>query len=252
MQDHQPNRSVDSGLVVAQKITELQTTAANKEKQVDGILADSEKVQHQIQETYKLATNLGLAGALFARKRELSRLVAWWLVAFIVFGLATIIVILSLLPHLTGQPVETFLSRGLFVTPAVALTVFSYNQYRSERRLLEQYSFRAALAQQLESYTDLLSRQFADEQFKDRILTFVLKSMDNIYDGSSIEIPRSFMQFSLRSKAASLETTIKEEASSIKQDISGVQDKVDALSAPAAELLTVVRADRRQSPTEDE
>jgi hypothetical protein len=52
---------------------------------------------------------------------------------------------------------------------------------------LDKYSFKAAIARSLEAHADLLSRNFSDPAFKDRVLEFSLTSLGKIYDKPYID-----------------------------------------------------------------
>jgi hypothetical protein len=224
----------DQALVATKKISDLGEQAAEAGQKLGRILADSNGVLEDLQETYKLAVNVGLAGALLTRKRELRLPVYGWLVSFMIFGLAAVGTIIDILVnHPPEHAMETFLIRGLLVTPTLLLSVFSYTQYKHERRLWEEYSFRAALAQSLESYTKLLSAEFKSDKDREKILGFVVASVTSIYDRSALDAPKSFLHFGLKSPVATLQATIREEAGRVKQSVDEVADKVEeAIAAP--------------------
>ncbi|MEK7609344.1 MAG: hypothetical protein AAB476_02595, partial [Patescibacteria group bacterium] len=77
-----------------------------------------------------------------------------------------------------------------FVSPIILIFFVVLRQYSRERRLLESYAFKAATAKALESYTEILARRFLEEQFKHRILDFVLHAMVGIYRHPNNELSK--------------------------------------------------------------
>lgn len=220
----------DQALLIEKKISEIKDSANQKGEKIDKILNDSNDIKDEIQKTYKIATDLGLAGALFNRKNQLNMMVAIWMAIFLLACAGTVFIIWHMLPHLEGvKTINVYLSKALFVTPTFLIAVFAFNQFKHERKLLEGYSFRAAMAQSLESYTTLLSKEFSDEKYKQQLLDFTLGSMRDIYDKNSIEVNKTFTRFFFKSHVAEVEATIKEEANNINQNIKGVTAKVAQL-----------------------
>lgn len=240
----------DEVLVVSKEVSNLKNSASEKATELDKLLADSGEIRDKIQETYKVATDLGLAGALFNRKKQLSNMVAIWLAIFLLSAITTVGIIVFVIQHLSGETaINMYLSRVLFVTPTFFLSIFSYTQYNNERKLLERYSFRAAMAQSLESYTSLLSRVFAGDKYRADILDFTLCSMRDIYDKSSIDITSSLTRFSIKSHLASVEATIKEEANNINKNVKDVAQKIDNLESDAEESMTAESAQSQPKVT---
>lgn len=95
-------------------------------------------------------------------------------------------------------------------SPVVAYTTYSGIQYGKERRLLEKYAFKAAIAASLESYTEILSKNFKT-QSKKEILEFVLESMRIIYKDPNEEIKKRVWVFGFGNKFGELKSEIVEE-----------------------------------------
>lgn len=198
------------------------------------VLSDSQTIRENIEKTYKIATDAGLAGSLSQRKGEISKQMSFWAGVSIVAFIATIVIIALLIPDLTKQDQEATIIAGklFYISPTALFTLFAITQYRNERRLIEEYAFKAAMANSLESYTELLGREFPE--YRKEVLDFVLPVMTDIYDREPLVSPKVIMSWSLGSKLAKLDATIKEEASSITkktvQATSNISNQLEEIS----------------------
>ncbi len=188
------------------------------------VLSQSQDIREKIEKTYKIATDTGLAGSLSQRKGEITKQVYAWAFLAVVSFIATIIIISLLLPDLTKQNQSTTIitSKLFYISPTAIFTLFAITQYRNERRLLEEYAFKAAMANSLESYTELLGREFP--KYRKEVLDFVLPVMTDIYDRNPLVAPKMTFSWSIGSKLAKLESTIKEEANHITEKTTQVKD----------------------------
>lgn len=198
------------------------------------VLTDSQTIREKIEKTYKIATDAGLAGSLSQRKGEIGKQMKFWAGVSLAAFIATIIIIAILIPNLTKQSQEAAIIVGklFYVSPTAFFTLFAITQYRNERRLIEEYAFKAAMANSLESYTELLGREFP--KYKKEVLEFVLPVMTDIYDREPLVSPKLTFSWSLGSKIAKLDATIKEEASTITkktvQATSNISDQLEEIS----------------------
>lgn len=207
----------DESMSMKKDVSDSKEASGKMQGELKTLLSESNDIRGKIEKTYKLATDAGLAGALAKRKTELNTQVYVWLAISVAAMAVTVIIILSLFKEIakTDQEATIILSKLFFVSPTAVFTLFAISQYRNERRLLEEYAFKAAMANSLESYTELLGREFAGTDYKQQILDFVLPVMGNIYDRSALIAPKLTFNWSIGSKIAKLEATVKEEAHNI-------------------------------------
>jgi hypothetical protein len=221
----------ESADTTASKIEELRKSAVSYEQatqkyneesrkaweSVNGSNTKAENILKNLQKTYELAVNTGLAGSFDKRKKDVNdEFVEKWSMRFNVslsfLGIiAAIILAVSWLSNNFTLEILVFFRLAL-LTPIVFYTGYCALQYGRERRLLEKYAFKAAIASSLESYTTILSNSFGSDGENDqRILGFVLDSMNIIYSEPHEDIKKRSYGFSLGNKLAQAKSEIVEE-----------------------------------------
>jgi hypothetical protein len=107
-----------------------------------------------------------------------------------------------------------------FVTPLVLVAFIAFRQFSQERKLLEEYAFKAATAQALRGYTVLLTEQFKDmPEAKTKILKFAIEAMTAIYDRNPLDQKLANYHFIFGSKVARLEAKIDQKFEQIEKKI---------------------------------
>lgn len=164
-------------------------------KDMVALKAEAKEFIEKIAKQYGIASNTSLAGAFEEKKGKLVeeldtwhiRVRRWSLILF-----ATIIV-LFFVQWLGSDKCDLndlhfdFYLRFLFVTPLLFYLLFCTRQYNKTSTNLDKYSFKFAIARSLEAHADLLTRNFSDPIFKDRVLDFSLTSLGKIYDKPYID-----------------------------------------------------------------
>lgn len=195
-----------------QVIQELQKKATKNEKDVNDIHERANIVKQEIEDTYNIVLDIGLAGTFIERSNKLEIRVRVWQRVYI--GAMTLIGIAAILALTISKPdslVQAITERFVFVTPLIIIAFVSARQFGHERKLLEEYSFKAVTAQSLRGYTILLNEQFKNvSSAPDAILNFTVESMKNIYDRSPIEAKQGMYHFILGNKLARFEAKIDE------------------------------------------
>ena len=127
--------------------------------------------------------------------------------------------------------VQVITERLVFVTPLVIVAFVASRQFSHERKLLEEYAFKAAAAQSLRGYTLLLNEEFKDmpEARKD-ILEFTIGAMNGIYDRKPLEARIGAYHFIFGSKFAKLEAKIEEKLGQIKDEIQKEAEIIETAS----------------------
>ncbi len=99
--------------------------------------------------------------------------------------IAGVIVFIQL--HGGGDLLEYgFLVKIALTSPVIYFITFLANQYSREKKLLEEYRFKATIALSFEAYRKLLREEVAalqinDEKKQERVLDFIVESVSNIY-----------------------------------------------------------------------
>lgn len=239
----------DESLSMKDDVSLSKGESEKMQSELKTLLSDSNEIRGKIEKTYKLATDAGLAGALAKRKSELTIQAYVWLAISVLAMVVTIWIILALFSEITksNQQASIILSKLFFVSPSTVFTLFAISQYRNERRLLEEYAFKAAMANSLESYTELLGREFTERVYKQQILNFVLPVMKDIYDRGVLVAPKITFNWSIGSKIAKLEATIKEEAHGISKKTAEAKDE---LSSQLSDVVSEVKEVTTPTPEE--
>jgi uncharacterized coiled-coil DUF342 family protein len=157
--------------------------------------AEAKDFVQKIADQYGIASNTSLAGAFEEKKGKLVQELKDWHLRVRNWSLILFVAIVSLflVQWLGSDKCDLndlkfdFYLRFLFVTPLLFYLLFCAGQYNRTRINLDKYSFKAAIARSLEAHADLLSRNFSDPAFKDRVLEFSLTSLGKIYDKPYID-----------------------------------------------------------------
>ena len=134
---------------------------------------DAKALLLQLQDTYQLAINTGLAGSFDNRRKTVEDdFVNKWSRRFTYslggIGLiAVLILAYTIFNSRYSGFSPTLIFRLTLLTPLVFYTGYSAVQYQKERLLLEKYAFKAVVASSIESYTQLLRTEFRDAKYAD-------------------------------------------------------------------------------------
>ena len=120
-------------------------------------------------------------------------------------------IILALTVSRPTTLVEVLTERLVFITPLVVVAFVASRQFAHERKLLEEYAFKAATAQSLKGYTLLLNEQFKDlPDSRKEILAFTIGAMKNIYERQPLDGKNGRYHFIAGNKLARIEAKIEE------------------------------------------
>lgn len=182
---------------------------------LDSVKSSADSLLENLQKTYELAINTGLAGAFDKRKREIQDTFVnrWDRRYSIALGLLFLIGVglLSYSLFKKDFSLEFLTYRVLLITPLVFYTAYSALQYGKERRLLEKYAFKATVATSLESYINILTVKFSPAKYTGEILNFVVTSMRSIYKEPHEEIFRRRYGLLFGNKWAQIKSEIIED-----------------------------------------
>jgi len=196
----------------AARIKELLASSKSKDASISAIHAQAQIVSDEINNTYAITLDTSLAGTLVERRNALKRRAQTWEIAYLI-SIAAIVV--TVIIALTINPPSNFLDaiteRLVFVTPLVVISFVISRQFGHERKLYEEYAFKAAAAQSLRGYAVLLNDQFKDvDRGRRDVLDFTLEAMRNIYDREPLQQSPSFFHFKFANGPTSIEAKIDE------------------------------------------
>jgi hypothetical protein len=183
----------------------------------------ADEIKTEIERTFHLTSDTTMRGALTERKDEIQKAMVFWRSVLITSAVVLVGAIGYLLLHSpSGGFMDTLANRLVYVTPLFLLIALAYRQYNHERRVLEEYAFKAVMAQTLRNYAVLLSENYPDaEKSQDKILDFLLASMSNIYDRSVLDNNSGFFyQLIVGNKNLGAQATLQEGVSEMTQTVS--------------------------------
>lgn len=168
----------------SERVAELLASSKNKSKVISDVHDEALEVSEEIKNTYGITLDTTMAGTFIERRDALKIRTQNWERAYLVSIAA---IVLTILIALTWNPPENFIEaiteRLVFVTPLIVVAFVIARQFGHERKLYEEYAFKAAAALSLRGYTVLLNQQFKDmESAREHILDFTISAMKNIYD----------------------------------------------------------------------
>jgi hypothetical protein len=219
-------------------IQDAQKTAKSNEKNIADIHERARVVSQEVEDTYSIVLDTTLAGTFVSRKQEVAPRVRTW--EFIYIGSFVSIAIALILALTVDRPdnfVEVLTDRVVFVTPLVAIAFVASRQFSHERKVLEEYAFKAAKAQSLRGYTLLLNDQFKDlPESRKKILDFTIGAMSDIYDRKPLGINPSNYHFRFGNQMAKIEAKIEEvvdeKISEAKASLASESDLLDSKNNP--------------------
>lgn len=210
----------------AQGVKEYNEESRTAWEEVRETNKEATEILGELQKTYELAVNTGLAGSFDSRAKVLKEhFVDVWQKRFtrslVALGLlAAAVVVISYFDNF-NLTATVFFRLGL-LSPLIFYTGYTGIQYAHERSLYEKYAFKAVVATSLESYTNLLVGKFGKDEVDRSIPRFVIATMHDIYMQPQDEIKRRTFGFGVDGKLAKFKTEVIEEIKdTIRQEHDG-------------------------------
>lgn len=145
----------------------------------------SAEFKTDIEQTFKIATDVSLANSFNERKKDLQVESDKWLrnVEYSTLLLAVVVLVIFASQYIGDIKVYDwkFWYRFAFTSPIIFYIAFASHNYNKVRDLLEKYAFKFATSLSLQSYTKLLTDNFKEKEHKDDLLRFAIRSIDMIY-----------------------------------------------------------------------
>jgi len=164
---------------------------SNLKKQIDELAKQNKDLHETIKNQLGLVSTEILANAFFDESNKLKDSAKnwfWWLLGSI------IILILAVVGIAIWQIIEekalfdfSFLIRLPLISPLVYFVVFVAQQYSRDRKLLDEYIFKASVARSFEAYRKLIKEEADNmteanqDKVNEKKLDFVISSIKSIY-----------------------------------------------------------------------
>lgn len=213
-----------SALEQAGEIKTAHTDSLADRELVGQVKSRAEEIRTEIEKTYHITIDSAMGGALNVRKNEIQTALVGWTIGLVVsvlllVGAIGLLIYLSVTSTESVNLLEAVTNRLVYLTPLLFVIFMTYRQYSHERRLVEEYAFKAAMAQTLRNYAVLLSDNYKHvPQAEEKIVKFLLDSMGSIYDRSSLDNTSGFFyQLIVGSKQLGAQATIQEGVSEMKE-----------------------------------
>ncbi len=171
---------------LADQSLKLKDKSEKSTTEIETLKQRSAEFKNDIEQTFKIATDVSLANSFNERKKNLEEESAKWLKHLSwstgLLALGVIIIYFSqYIPNGTHPSDWRFWYRFAFTSPIIYYVYFTSHNYNKTRELLEKYAFKFAASLSLQSYAKLLTDNFKEDKHKEELLNFTIRSIDLIY-----------------------------------------------------------------------
>lgn len=196
----------------AATIKELLKSSKEKDEALEQIYNQAQDVSDEISNTYGITLDTSLSGTLVERRNALKKRTSTWEFSYLASILFIVLaIVIALVVNRPENFIEVITERLVFVTPLVVISFVLSRQFSHERKLYEEYAFKAAAAQSLRGYTVLLNEQFKDvEGARKDVLSFTIDAMRDIYDREPLQQNPTLFHFTIGNHIAKIEAKIDE------------------------------------------
>lgn len=169
----------------------------NSEKDVKDRIAEATRL-------LGLSADAALGGRFSQREIKIRKALFWWRIAIggsIVLAISWAVVVFINFATKTDLPYLDFLVNVIKTSPGFVLMGFVMAQYNKERTVEEEYAFRAAIAETISAYADLLENQDDADKTNDSRQKMLLEAIQQVYSKPEMnkeKIPTSFYKSQTR------------------------------------------------------
>ena len=165
-----------------EKIEEKRERFENSLDQIDETQNDIENLEETAKGLIERTTSAALGEQFAERKSELeSNLIYWKYGSVSSIGLLLIssaIIYIDIIS--SGSTLITNLSKIALILPISVAVWFTVSNYSRQKRLMEEYEFKARVALSLSGFREVLNKETPEED-DEIVAEFVVKTMDKIY-----------------------------------------------------------------------
>lgn len=164
----------------------LKDQSEKSKNEIEGLKKRSAEFKADIEQTFQIATDVSLANSFNERKKDLEKESAKWLKHLFWSTIALALMVIGIyfsqyIPNGNHPSDWKFWYRFAFTSPVIFYIAFVSHNYNKARDLLEKYAFKFAASLSLQSYTKLLTDNFQDSKYKDKLLEFSIRTIDMVY-----------------------------------------------------------------------
>jgi len=221
-------------------IGKLNKTAKETVEKITRNHEESEDIKKKMSEIFNISSRTTHANYFHERQQTLKKTYIAWLIGFV--GMLAITIWLSdkyISPLIevinNGQQgqisdikIEVVLIRLGLVTPAILAAFYCLNQFGRERRLHEQYAFKAISMLSIESSLELLARSLAKNTCEERdsqVSIFAVKTLESVYK-DPLDYEKRSLLFRGGNKILEVSAEINESVGEIKNDLDKLSDNI--------------------------
>lgn len=171
---------------LADQSLKLKDKSEKSTTEIEKLKQKSAEFKNEIEQTFKIATDVSLANSFNERKKSLEDESTKWLKHLSWSTALLTLVVISIyfsqfIPN--GPPPSDwkFWYRFAFTSPIIFYVYFASRNYNKNRDLLEKYAFKFATSLSLQSYAKLLTDNFKEDKHKEELLNFSVRAIDLIY-----------------------------------------------------------------------
>lgn len=131
-----------------------------------------------------LSADAALGGRFSQREIKISKSLLWWRVAIggsVLVAVGWTVIVFLCLATKTSLPYLDFLVNLLKTSPGFVLMGYIMTQYNKERTIEEEYAFRAAIAETISAYADMLENQDDADNSNDSRQKMLLDAIRQVY-----------------------------------------------------------------------
>lgn len=185
---------------ITSNIEKTSEEISNHEKKFSEVVSKIDNAQGKVSELIKqtevqlgIAANAKLASTFEQVKDDLIKdkwkWFNWLLVAVGALIIGTAILVFWQIKTIGTLYHLTFLIKLALTSPFVYFVVFINREYGRTRNLIEEYTFKAAIARSFEAYKEII--QGADSDDATKTLDFVIKSINDLYSSPMVNIKKN-------------------------------------------------------------
>lgn len=176
---------------IVSELQELEHNVGDLEMQVEehnALKSEVAEIRNTVGSLVESQLDQKIASEFQDRKEQLTSNLIWWKawsgISIILLLVGSSLVYLDIRGQTSADIVT--LSKITLLLPLFAVVWISIDQYRQQRRLIEQYKFKISIADSLMGFREILKTDFPEGD-QDQVGEFIIDSVNKMYDGPYTE-----------------------------------------------------------------
>jgi hypothetical protein len=168
---------------------QAQQIVDSNKKTTDDLIGNLQNLEDQIKVTIQKATGFGLFGSFQTRQLALAKSKRYWALALVCLVLASLAITYFVISMHTEINVTFYLKLSLTL-PLIYAISFCTVQYGRERKLEEEYAFKANISLSLVPYKDLIEKIVNENQpgEREKYTAFIIDAITKVYTSPTDKI----------------------------------------------------------------